>query len=174
MSTSDNPELANIITSDVERMLYSVKANSSRQNLGMFLIRKINTVYYFYNYCYFFVQRRVWGKRIRYPGPINGVLFTVITFILYVFLLAVILWRMGLHARTSGPVMLWVDLCMAVYGFYLGSRKDLQQAYFERFSGLPSHYRGFSGLIYFIFFSPFLVILLSLYLAKPFMVLHLH
>ena len=133
----------------------------------MSLVKKINRAYFFYNYCYGVVWNR-FRRKHEWPGEqISGGFFPVICFILYIFLLAVILWRCGIPASRSAPVMFWLDILILLYGVYLGPKKNLQQYYFEQFrhrSVTSFQYRmGITCIV----FSPVISILLSLSSPNP-------
>lgn len=133
----------------------------------MWLIRKINRLYFFYNYCYCITLQHIWKKRLKQSDEKAGSFFPILCFILYLFLLGVILWRCGVHASQSGPVMLWVNVAILLYGIYLGFQKKMCRNYFRKFDQIPRN-KTFRLIILAVDLSPFMAILISLYLAKPF------
>lgn len=134
--------------------------------------RKVNTAYYFYDYCYTVLWHRIWHKRLPLYGQNGGVYFAVTCFILYVFLAAVILWRLGIHARWSAPFMLWLDMIILIYGIYLGSKRLKRQQYFRVFSWKKQGNTSWFFIYYLILFSPFLTVIFSILVAKPLFGLH--
>lgn len=130
----------------------------------MFL-KKINTVFYFYDYCYTLVWQKIWHKLTLPEDESGGIYFAVTCFIIYLFLLSVILWHWGVHAHWSFPVMMWLDMAILIYGIYLGSKRAWRAKYFRVFS----RKRGprFGVKFYLLIFSPLLAVLVSLLITKP-------